>query len=169
MIKALKEKGVLGMNCRNAEYIMRHNPRAAFPRVDDKVLTKKLAAEYQIPTPRLHHVFHHHGAIRDLGSVLGELREFVVKPARGTGGSGILLVMDRTSEGFTKSSGETISREDLAYHIQANEIRAEMKERISILGQIEGYLLAPAHILHQDVATVTVKAVIWAALEFGTY
>jgi hypothetical protein len=44
-----------------------------------------------------------------------------------------------------------------------------MKERISILGQIEGYLLAPAHILHQDVATVTVKAVIWAALEFGTY
>jgi alpha-L-glutamate ligase-like protein len=116
-IRSLKEKGVLGMNCRNAEYIMRHNPRAAFPRVDDKVLTKKLAAEYQIPTPRLHHVFHHHGAIRDLGSVLGELREFVVKPARGTGGSGILLVMDRTSEGFTKSSGETISREDLAYHI----------------------------------------------------
>jgi len=116
-IRALKEKGVLGMNRRNAEYIMRHNPRAAFPRVDDKVLTKRLAEEYQIPTPRLYHVFHHHGAIQDLESILDGLREFVVKPARGTGGSGIILVMNRNSEGFVKSGGEVLSRENLAYHI----------------------------------------------------
>ena len=116
-IRALKEKGVLGMNRRNAEYIMRHNPRAAFPRVDDKVLTKRLAEEYQIPTPRLYHVFHHHGAIKHLESVLEGLREFVVKPARGTGGSGIILVMNRNSEGFVKSGGEVLSRENLAYHI----------------------------------------------------
>ena len=48
----LEELGILGMNRRNAEYIMRFNPRSAFPRVDDKVLTKQLAVEHQIP-PRL--------------------------------------------------------------------------------------------------------------------
>ena len=37
--KKLREAGVLGLNERNAEYIMRLNPRRFYPRVDDKALT----------------------------------------------------------------------------------------------------------------------------------
>jgi alpha-L-glutamate ligase-like protein len=40
-----------------------------------------------------------------------------VKPARGSGGGGIVLVTDRSPEGFIKPSGEVISKEDLVYHI----------------------------------------------------
>ena len=38
----LREAGVLGLNERNCDFIMRHNPRGLYPRVDDKVLTKEL-------------------------------------------------------------------------------------------------------------------------------
>ncbi len=115
--RQLREDGVLGMNRRNAEYIMRWNPRSAFPLVDDKVLTKHLAESHGIPVPPLYLVIEYHGDIARLIAALGDRREFVVKPARGAGGSGIVLVVDRTPKGFVKPSGEVIAPEDLAYHI----------------------------------------------------
>ena len=116
-VRQLREAGVLSMNRRNAEYIMPCNPRSAFPLVDDKVLTKRLAESHGIPTPPLYLVIEHHGEIGGLSAALGDHREFVVKPARGAGGSGIVLIVDRNLEGFVKASGEVITPEDLAYHI----------------------------------------------------
>jgi len=113
----LKDIGILGMNRRNAEYIMRYNPRSAFPLVDDKLLTKRLAEKYEIPTPPLYHVIESHGDIAGLEKALEGQNEFVVKPARGSGGSGIVLITDRMKEGFVKQSGEVISWKDLTYHI----------------------------------------------------
>ncbi|MFQ5691337.1 MAG: alpha-L-glutamate ligase-like protein [Gemmatimonadota bacterium] len=116
-IRQLREASVLGMNRRNAEYIMRCNPRSAFPLVDDKVLTKRLAESHGIPTPPLYLVIEHHGDLAGFGERLGGRQEFVVKPARGAAGSGIVLVTGRTPEGFVKPSGEVIRPEDLAYHV----------------------------------------------------
>jgi alpha-L-glutamate ligase-like protein len=113
----LRDVGVLGMNRRNAEYIMRFNPRSSFPLVDDKLKTKKLAEAYQIPTPPLYRVIERHGDLVRLEEMLGDHQDFVVKPARGTGGSGIVLVTGRTEGGFIKQSGEVIPTKDLAYHI----------------------------------------------------
>ena len=47
------------------------------------------------------------------------------------------------------------------------KIRADIRERISILGKDRGYLLAPAHILQPDVSADTIEAVIQAAFELG--
>lgn len=116
-IRLLQNVGVLSMNRRNAEYIMRCNPRSSFPLVDDKLVTKRLAEEHQIPTPPLYHVIEYHGDMTKLKMALGDEREFVVKPARGAAGSGIVLITDRTEEGFVKQSGEKISWKDLTYHI----------------------------------------------------
>ena len=49
------------------------------------------------------------------------------------------------------------------------KIRAEIKERIAILGKDRGYLLAPAHILQPDVSPETIEAMIQAAFEPGIY
>lgn len=117
MFGRLRKAGVLGMNSRNADYIMRWNPRSNYPIVDNKLLTKELAKKHQIPTPHLYFVVEHHGNIAGLEEALGGRSEFVVKPARGTGGSGIVLVKDCTAEGFVTQSGEVISRGDFAYHI----------------------------------------------------
>jgi alpha-L-glutamate ligase-like protein len=113
----LRDAGILGLNLRNAEYIMRCNPRSAFPLVDDKVITKRLAAEYRIPTPTLYHVIEYHGDIAGFEKALGDRSDFVVKPARGSGGSGIILVTDRRAEGFINQDGKIISKADFIYHI----------------------------------------------------
>jgi alpha-L-glutamate ligase-like protein len=105
------------MNSRNADYIMRWNPRSNYPVVDNKLLTKELAEKHQIPTPRLYYVVEHHGSIEGLEGALGNRREFVVKPARGSGGSGIVLVKDYTEEGFVTQNGQVISRGDFHYHL----------------------------------------------------
>ncbi len=49
----LKAAGVVGMNRRNVELIAKNNPRKFFPRVDDKLLTKKLVADTDIAVPAL--------------------------------------------------------------------------------------------------------------------
>jgi alpha-L-glutamate ligase-like protein len=116
-VRWLRETGILGMNSRNAEYIMACNERSAYPTVDDKIITKRLAAEYSIPTPTLYHVVESHGDIKDFEKALGDIRSFALKPARGSGGSGIVLVTDRSPEGFVKQSGAIISHEDFIYHI----------------------------------------------------
>ncbi len=113
----LRQAGVLGINSRNAEYIMRCNPRSSFPLVDDKLLTKKLAQRDQIPIPLLYYVIEHHGNIAGLDAALGDRREFVVKPARGSGGSGIILVADWNQKWFMTQSGEKIQREDFFYRL----------------------------------------------------
>lgn len=116
-IHRLREIGVLGMNRRNADYIMRFNPRSSFPLVDDKLRTKQLAEGLRIPIPPLYHVIEHHGDIPGLKGVLGGHQDFVIKPARGAGGSGIVLITEHQASSFVKPNGELISWTDLTYHI----------------------------------------------------
>jgi len=109
--------GILGMNRRNADYIMRFNPRSSFPLVDDKFKTKRLAEAHQIPTPPLYHVIEYHGDLSGLEEMLSDHQDFVIKPARGAGGSGIVLITDRQASNFVTPRGEVISWTDLTYHI----------------------------------------------------
>jgi len=115
--RGLKQAGVLGMNSRNADYIMRCNPRSFFPLVDDKLLTKKRSESFQIPTPALYCVVDRYGDVAGFQAALRGIGQFAVKPARGSGGSGIILIRDRTEKGYISQSGELISPQDLGYHI----------------------------------------------------
>lgn len=115
-ISQLTEAGVLGMNRRNAEYIMRYNPRSAFPLVDNKVQTKSLAENHGIPTPQTHYVIERQGDVNKLRDRLAALGRFVVKPARGAGGSGIVIITDYSDNQFVKSSGQNLSWAELAFH-----------------------------------------------------
>ena len=117
VLNSLRKAGILGINRRNADYIMRFNPRFAFPLVDDKRATKRLAEVHQIPTPSLYRVIEHHGDIGGLEEAFRNLHEFVVKPARGSGGSGIVLVVGTAAEGFITKNGQIISWVDLRYHL----------------------------------------------------
>jgi alpha-L-glutamate ligase-like protein len=111
----LRDSGVLGMNQRNGEYIMGHNPRSAYPLVDDKLLTKRLAVEHGLPTPALLHVIQYHGDIATFDETLRGRSEFVVKPARGAGGSGIMLIAGRNDQGFVKQNDEIVPPDEFYY------------------------------------------------------
>lgn len=117
LFRGLHEAGVLGMNNRNAEVIMARNPRSLFPLVDNKVVTKELAALSDIPTPELYGVIAKHGDIRQFESIIRDRDSFALKPARGSGGSGIVLVKEKGETGLVTESGRTITIPDLRYHI----------------------------------------------------
>ncbi len=116
-LRWLQDMGILGMNRRNATYIMGSNPRAAFPLVDDKLLTKEIAAKYEIPTPPLYQTIRYHGEIDRLEKSLAAPDGFVIKPARGAGGSGIILITGEIEGGFVTQSGEVISWRALTSHL----------------------------------------------------
>lgn len=116
----LRDIGLLGLNERNADYIMRLNPRRLYPRVDDKVLTKKLALAAGMAVPDLYGVISHQVEIRDFSKIVAEQDSFVIKPAQGSGGDGILVITHRSKQrrdNFRLSSGMLISEEEIHHHI----------------------------------------------------
>jgi alpha-L-glutamate ligase-like protein len=113
----LRRFGVLGMNGRNAGFLLRCNPRRLLALADDKLQTKRLAARHGIPIPRLLHVVERQGDIRQADQRLADQAEFVVKPARGSGGSGILLITGRARDGYIKQDGGAVPVEAFRYHL----------------------------------------------------
>lgn len=117
--KKLAEAGVLGLNRRNANYIMRLNPRRLYPRVDDKLITKTLALEAGMAVPELYGVIRHQGDVRLLPDIVGERDSFVIKPARGSGGDGIVVITGRSHRKrstYRMASGVQISESELKHH-----------------------------------------------------
>ncbi len=117
--RTLRARGVLGINLRNGAYVLPGNPRAAYPRVDDKLLTKHLAAAAHLPTPRLLGVVTYHHELHDLPHMLAGLDEFVLKPARGAQGNGIVVVTRVEDGHYRKSSGATLTHLQLRQHVSS--------------------------------------------------
>ena len=118
--RKLRKIGVLGLNERNADFIMRLNPRRLYPRVDDKVLTKDLALKAGMAVPDLYGVIVHQADVKNLGKMVADKDSFVIKPAQGSGGDGIFVVTGRSErkrESFRLSSGLLISEGELRHHI----------------------------------------------------
>lgn len=113
----LHRAGILGMNCRNVDFIGRYNLRRFYPLVDDKLKTKLLAEEYGVATPRLISVVRTQHEISHVEERLMQLQTFAIKPSRGSGGKGILVIIGRRDEYFVKSSGVEISLDDIKRHL----------------------------------------------------
>lgn len=112
----LRRNGVLGLNARNRRYIMRNNPRRCYPLVDDKLKTKKLAIEAGIAVPELYTVVQTEHDLASLGKRLAPHLEFVIKPAHGSGGSGVLVIDGRRKDLFVKPDGRGLSLDEIEYH-----------------------------------------------------
>ncbi len=116
-IRALREKGVLAINKRNADYTLRYNPRRLYPLVDDKYRTKTLAMEHGISVPELYALVEVEGQVSRLSQLIKDRSDFVVKPAHGSGGEGILVVTSRVNDRYRKADGRIITLEELNHHI----------------------------------------------------
>ncbi len=112
----LRQRGVIGINRRNAECILRRNPRASIPIVDDKLMMAELCARIGIPTPRILGVIESHADLESLPEMLADHSDFVVKPARGAGGRGILVVLSRQGNRFRAANGRWIDLYGLRAH-----------------------------------------------------
>jgi len=115
--KKLAQAGVLGLNQRNAEYTLWHNPRHLFPLVDDKLTTKSLAQQAGMAVPPLYGVIEIQHQVRELAALLTPYQDFVIKPAQGSCGDGILVVTGRRNKRYRKVNGQLITQEDLDHHV----------------------------------------------------
>lgn len=113
----LRRAGVLGMNSRNYDIICKLNSRRLYPLVDDKVQTKILARKFGITTPDLLGVIEYQHQVKNVLDIVGKFKEFVVKPAHGSGGKGVLVIKEFSENAFVKASGEVISFKELYQHI----------------------------------------------------
>jgi alpha-L-glutamate ligase-like protein len=117
--KGLRAAGVLGMNARNTGAILDHNPRARYPFVDSKWKMHELCRAIGVPTPELYAVLVSHSALRHLPRLLETRTDFVVKPNRGSGGRGILVVTGRAGADYVRHDGTTITEESLRHRVSA--------------------------------------------------
>ncbi len=115
--KQLTAKGVLGINRRNAEYILKYNYRRLYPLVDDKLQTKKLAIINHLAVPELYGVVATEYQVRHLDALLKFYSDFAIKPSRGSGGEGILVVTGRTKELYHTIDGTPLGSDEIGYHL----------------------------------------------------
>ena len=147
----LRARGVLGINGRNASYVLAQNPRAHYPRVDDKLRTKQFCESRGIRVPQTYAVIERQGDIRRLTQLIDGLDDFVVKPASGAEGRGI-LVLERVQGQLQTSGGEALSLGDLYYHVSA-----ALSGLYSLAGQPDRVILEQRVVCHRIFAQVAVR------------
>lgn len=115
--RRLRRIGLIGIGERNARYVLMHNPRKFYPRVDDKLITKQLALAAGLPVPELYAVIREEHEISELHEKLKGRDQFVVKPAHGSGGDGILVISGRRGDKYRRSNGHLMDRAEFGHHL----------------------------------------------------
>lgn len=111
-------RGVLGINQRNRQLIDAENPRALRYLVDDKVHAKKLLLASGALVPETLGVAR---ALIEIPRTLASLEGrngFVIKPAYGAAGRGVLVVRAASDDGgWVMADGAGLTRRDVVQHI----------------------------------------------------
>ncbi len=124
---------ILGMNSRNLKYIRPNNRKRAVRLADDKILSKKVLRKGGIPVPDLLAKISSHKELDNFDwSKLPS--GFALKPNRGLGGEGILVVYGRKKparnashsdagggreDAWVKADGSIITIDDIKNHIRS--------------------------------------------------
>jgi len=114
---SLKKIGILGMNNRNINFIGKYNNRKNYPLVDNKLKTKYLAQKYNLAVPELLGYIEYQVEVNSFEKYIENEKNFVIKPAQGSGGKGILVISNFKNKKYIKPSGEELNRSDIKRHI----------------------------------------------------
>ncbi len=113
----LREAGVLSLNARNGECIMPLNDRSAYPLVDDKIRCKQVLEGVGMPVPGLIGVVSYSGQSGKFAQRLGGREQFVIKPANGSGGDGILVIGGKRGDRYLSVGGRLWDPDEIAHHL----------------------------------------------------
>jgi len=110
---------VLSMNQRNLNYIYPNNQREDYPLADNKLITKQFMKDVDIALPETYKVYGYFYELRKLGNDLEKYHDFVIKPAKGSGGGGIVVIAgrDESNQNWLGVNGAVYSVDDLRKHI----------------------------------------------------
>ncbi len=109
---------LMGLNQRNIDLVHRENPRQYFPLADDKELAKRRLTQAGVPVPETLAVCPGLYAIPDVLETLSDSDGFVIKPACGAAGKGVLVVGRRSGSGrWNQAGGGEVTTFDLRRHL----------------------------------------------------
>lgn len=106
---------ILGMNARNLIYIRPNNLKSATRLADDKLGHKKLLDKYEYPVPNTYAEFNSPDEVENF-DWQNLPNSFVIKPAMGFGGEGIIVVFAKSKEGWVRTDGSIIDIEQMKIH-----------------------------------------------------
>lgn len=143
----LKELGILGINNRVGKYILRHNKRADYPLVDNKVLTAQRAEAWGIAMPQNYMIVENYGSLKNLHLRLQDYSSFVIKPSKGSQGNGIIVFKEIIKE---EVNGETriLCRRSNDKLMEIDEVKHHISGILSGLYSLSG---------HSDTAIIQAK------------
>jgi hypothetical protein len=110
--------GVLGMNARNLLYISKYNPRESKRFADDKLMTKNFLESRGIGVAKMYHSIASHSQLQSFDAK-SLPSSFVIKPNRGFGGEGIIVIERSKGRKYYAVGGEEFSWEHLYNHCTA--------------------------------------------------
>lgn len=121
MFESIKNaQKLLGMNARNLKYIRPYNRKSAKRLADSKLLSKRVLGKGGIPVPKLIAKIRSVEELENFDwSVLPN--SFALKPNKGFGGEGILVVYGKKKnreDAWIKADGSLITIEDIKNHIR---------------------------------------------------
>ncbi|NTS76686.1 hypothetical protein HR060_07370 [Catenovulum sp. SM1970] len=104
---------VVGINKRNRDFVASLNSREDLLTAADKLATKALLQKHNIPVPSTIAAFNNTNDLTELEQHLNTHREFVIKPNAGSQGKGILVIRDKSADGFVSANGKTVSKAEI--------------------------------------------------------
>jgi len=113
-------------------------------------------------------ILHCDGAVSKLLGDISEVGFEVFNPVQpGVPGHGPRDLKDRFGDKFVFWGA--IDQQDLLPNGTDDELEADIKEKIEILGENRGYMISPAHIIQADVSPERVETFIEMCLKHGKY
>jgi alpha-L-glutamate ligase-like protein len=111
-----KSKDILGMNARTLNFIRPYNKRPDNFKIDNKILTKRLLEKAHLSTPKLFHIFETPLDVESFDFTKLPA-SFVIKPNRGFGGSGILVVYGKRKDTWVDNQGAEVTIDQIRLHL----------------------------------------------------
>ena len=108
---------IAGVNRRNRELIYQNNKRVDYDLADDKALTKMFLENEEIPVAETYAVIEHVGNIEKKWNEMSRYDSVAIKPARGKGGGGIMVLYKNQDNTWASPSGKSISNYEVKRHI----------------------------------------------------
>lgn len=110
------DKGILGLNARNLQYIRPYNKKKTIKLADDKLKTKKFLSARGIPVPKLYTAIRSKEELDKFDS--GSLpNSFILKPNHGFGGEGIIPITNKREDVWITASGKKLDKKIIIDHI----------------------------------------------------
>ncbi|MBU2542396.1 DUF1704 domain-containing protein [Patescibacteria group bacterium] len=144
-----KASGILGMNARNLLYVGRFNPCASKKFADDKIFTKNYLSSRGIGVAKIYNVIKTHQELRNFDPK-SLPNSFVIKPNRGYGGEGIVVIKEKSENKFV-----TVNNKEYLWRDLYRQMIAILDGKYAISGLSDQIIIEEMLVMHDDFTRFT--------------